>query len=648
LRQAWAGVLQQGLRFAEPAALVATNGATWDYDGGDYVCEQLREPLRMLVEKKGQDDSKENHPLFLLFAGPGQGKSRLVSEFGRLALECTDGKLPGGRVFPFLMGLENGVAPRHWEIDEHKAERFVASRMLWQLKDANAEVFAQVGIPTMSFAEFQKSVPSTISSEEVFRAVQTGEGICGQWTALIGIDGMQKLDGFEERSEKTGKQKPFYRIMAHVSSLVNHKEGPLVIGLMAATESLQTALADSPQRRVNLTLPVVTNVTRLGKPVFDTRDDPLLGLLLQDMGGHGRAVEALEAATQNLPGASHAQLLQSVVVALGSRYQGAVTTLGFAKLEPALRNTVVEDMLAAALSGKVFSVGHKIQGLVDPTSLALVRVEYVSTECTQYRLVLPYVWLHLFLSQQSVPDELKAWRSTDYADFAKHLSTSGEAWEEFNANFRSLRALAFPDGHTVKVEDLHRGAVIEPGSLRSASIINQRLKFERAKSRVATNSSACGMAKRLCKGLPKEFDGLPRHTCPVKVFKGQPSRTVSLTTCRVLLLNADKAPAGDAVVMLKEKLASSEVRIISEVWQEKQGMSRVDPQEEWAKSCDDNDILVVACNDRKEPPELPDKRLIFVGREQFSDYYGMYVGRAFLNANRAKILHPPDVDDDGA
>ena len=85
--------------------------------------------------------------------------------------------------------------------------------------------------------------------------------------------------------------------------------------------------------------------------------------------------------------------------------------------------------------------------------MALARPIYATGSCAQYRI-----------------EELKIWRSMDYEDFDQALSTSGEAWEEFNSNFRMLRARASEDGRELSVADLHRGAIIEPEILKSVEV----------------------------------------------------------------------------------------------------------------------------------------------------------------------------------
>ena len=78
----------------------------------------------------------------------------------------------------------------------------------------------------------------------------------------------------------------FYQTLHKVCVLINRLEGPLVIGAVAATVQIgtQLALADSPQKRNIIPLPLVRAVRRDGKPVFDWRGNACLELLQNDMG----------------------------------------------------------------------------------------------------------------------------------------------------------------------------------------------------------------------------------------------------------------------------------------------------------------------------------------------------------------------------
>ena len=157
LEQDWCSrLLQKKLTFGQGTPLLSTTGFDWDYCGKDLV-EDMRASVQQLHDKKGRGEDKQDHPLFIAFAGPGQGKSRLLTEFPGLVAECLkDLKIRrfSDEPLAFLLTCENGLGPGDWATEELNARRFVACRMLWQLREANQQAFDDAGAPT-NFAKFR-------------------------------------------------------------------------------------------------------------------------------------------------------------------------------------------------------------------------------------------------------------------------------------------------------------------------------------------------------------------------------------------------------------------------------------------------------------------------------------------------------------
>jgi hypothetical protein len=295
-----------------------------------------------------------------------------------------------------------------------------------------------------------------------------------------------------------------------------------------------------------------------------------------------------------------------------------------------------EDVLAilkAALSGQWFRNGHRI-GNVDPQLVMLLRLVHAGDEL-QFRVEIPYIWLHLMLSS-GFSCALRQWRLMDYDAFMKPPPQDGTEWEDFNANFRVLRSLAFGDQQEVTVADLHRGALIRPEALKTTKVINRYLERHQAVHRVSTRSSCCGNPKgQKQSDDTKSAKGKECHQC--EVASSPTNTTVTMTKKSVLLSNAKGAPAADAVLMLDEMQAPGAPRAISECLQMKSGGAAFSWEDEWSKSCDASDILVVLRNKPCEVPlgvEVGEKRLIWVPHGKFEEYYGLYVGRAFNTALR--------------
>ncbi|CAJ1460105.1 unnamed protein product [Effrenium voratum] len=483
-RSSWCEkLLAKKLKFGAADQLLATVGATWDYCGKEVLRESMQIPIQKLHEQKGKNSDKQLHPLFIAFAGPGQGKSRLLTEFPGLVEQCLQNvserqKLKFSKqTRSFMISCENGLSPGDWATEELNARRFVACRMLWQLRNANKEAFREVGAPT-DFAEFRIQCPADLTPSPVLRSVLRDE--LNHSTVVIGVDGMQGLPGFTERSDAAGKDLPFYQVMQEVCRLVNQVEGPFVVACVAALQNVKSGLAGSPQARVFLELPRVTAVTRNKQPVLPGHR--LKDLLVEDMGGHGRALECLLEALMEMPNAAATALVGAVMRQLRQKYPDAT------QMEP---GADLKELLRAALSGRWILSGEMV-GNLDPEKVELIRVKFKDGDSSQYRIDLPYIWLYLMLSLSKFSDDLQPWNLMDYRLFESE--PTWQQWEEFNARFRVLRASAFEDGQLVDIADLHRGAVIQPDSLKSTKVINRHLQFAKSRKQLLSRSSRCGNA----------------------------------------------------------------------------------------------------------------------------------------------------------
>ncbi|CAJ1458205.1 unnamed protein product [Effrenium voratum] len=619
-RSSWCEkLLAKKLKFGAADQLLATVGATWDYCGKEVLRESMQIPIQKLHEQKGKNSDKQLHPLFIAFAGPGQGKSRLLTEFPGLVEQCLQNvserqKLKFSKqTRSFMISCENGLSPGDWATEELNARRFVACRMLWQLRNANKEAFREVGAPT-DFAEFRIQCPADLTPSPVLKSVLRDE--LNHSTVVIGVDGMQGLPGFTEHSDAAGKDLPFYQVMQEVCRLINQIEGPFVVACVAALQNVKSGLAGSPHARVFLELPRVTAVTRNKQPVLPGHR--LKDLLVEDMGGHGRALECLLEALMEMPNAAATALVGAVMRQLRQKYPDAT------QIEP---GADLKELLRAALSGRWILSGEMV-GNLDPEKVELIRVKFKDGDSSQYRIDLPYIWLYLMLSLSKFSDDLQPWNLMDYRLFESE--PTWQQWEEFNARFRVLRASAFEDGQLVDIADLHRGAVIQPDSLKSTKVINRHLQFAKSRKQLLSRSSCCGNPKARTNLLK----GLGMHQCVVEMTNQ--NLTVTLTGKRVLVVNAAGAPAADAFLMLEEVRAKGNNHTISECLQCKKGNSPFIVENERDKACDTADILVLLLTRTETVPQTGGQRLIFVSEAQYQEYFGFYAGRAFYQTRAAK------------
>ena len=437
---------------------------------------------------------------------------------------------------------------------------------------------------------------------------------------------MQNLPGFTQRAVEDGKKESFYQVMQQVCRLINQKEAPFVVGCVTATQSMDHGLAASPQARKFLQLPSVTQVTV--NKVDQIPNHPLKHILVMDMGGHGRALECLVNALKKMECPGGDAVVGATMQQLTEKYPGA-GLLGRSD-SCSFDDSDIKGILRASLSGKWIAVGSTIEK-VNPEKMMLIRLQYNSGQ-TEYRIHLPYVWLHMMLSRHSISSDLQPWRLMDYSSFLKDALTDGREWELFNANFRVLRSHAFEDMEEISVASLHRGAIInEP--VKSMTVVNRHLKLGRAKARLASKSSCCGNPKpNQSSDAKTPSPGLRAHQC--KAVQDGKEITVTMTDKTTLLLNANSAPAADAFLMLDQVTPNGARVAISECLQMKHGQATALVDEEFKKACDQGDILVLLRNTPDKAPTSKNGHIVFVSEEQFEAYFGLYAGRAFNAAAR--------------
>ena len=607
--------VQKGLKYCDPCPLLATPGATWDYYGGEELRQFMKPGLMTLCENKGKNADKKMHPIFLALAAPGQGKSRFLQEFHNLAEEAAvlNATKYGKRFFQFSLTLENGQ--KYDNAFDSNPQTLLASRMIWQLLNENGpkkQTWATLaGLPpNFTFNDLRSRVyAESICFDDVIRALQEGEELEeGEWSLSLAVDGLHNLPGSENMSNK---ETPFYNTLQKICECVNRQEGPLVVAAVSATVqvSVEAALADSPQSRIFIQLPLVDVVQRGGQPVFNFSGNRLLELVEQDMGGHGRALEALETAINGYnEHCWNAEVLMSTVqIRLRDAYPGAISS------------DVIEPVLKAALSGRWLTPNENIGGQ-NVEKMQLVQLQYNKAR-THRRLLMPYIWIHLAVTQCP---SLQHWALMDYTAIGKGPDPGGHDFEDFLVNFRALKSLAWTDGEKVGLSDLHAGACLQPSNLKGVQVINRHLEVVTAQGWTATNSNDFGRIKGQ--------NGTVRQRWQ-KASK-QRGAEIELNSSRYscIVLNAKGAPAADFVSLLQKVEGAP----LSECGQAKQGdapLSKKIIQDERSKSCVGDDLLMLFCSKDKGfgKEDLPPMTGI-VQPAQWPQYFGPYVGRAWVAA----------------
>ena len=615
--------MQKGLKYCDPEPLLATLGATWDYCGSEELRQFMKPGLMTLCENKGKNADKKMHPIFLALAAPGQGKSRFLQEFHNIAEEDVfqflNATKYGKRFFQFSLTLENGQ--KYDDAFDSNPQTLLASRMIWQLVNGpKKQTIRYMGTwatnvsglpPNFTFDQLRSRVyAESICVDDVTRALQEGEELEeGEWSLSLAVDGLHNLPGSESMSNK---ETPFYKTLHKICEFVNRQEGPLVVAAVSATvqASVEAALADSPQSRIFIQLPLVDVVQRGGEPVFNFSGNRLLELMEQDMGGHGRALEELE---KEIKGYNehcwNTEVLMSAVrVRLHDAYPGAIAS-----------SDVIEPVLKAALSGRWLTPNENIGGQ-NVEKMQLVRLQYNAAR-THRRLLLPYIWIHLAVTYCP---SLQHWALMDYTAIGKGPDPGGHDFEDFLVNFRALKSLAWNDGEKVGLSALHAGACLQPSNLKGVQVINRHLEVVTAQGWTATSSNDFGRIKGQ--------NGTVRQRWQ-KASK-QRGAEIELNSSRYfcIVLNAKGAPAADFVSLLQKVEGAP----LSECGQAKQGdapPSKKIIEDERSKSCVGDDLLMLFCSKDKGfgKEDLPPMTGI-VQPAQWPQYFGPYLGRAWVAA----------------
>jgi hypothetical protein len=425
----------------EPIPLVGTSGVVWSYQQSPGLKQLLQKEISAHYDYwKKMIYDKTVHPLFLVLSGAGTGKSRLLQEFPRLSKETigtTDNTELIDRLqdsYVFNISFENGTPFMH-AIDT-SAERAIALRMLWQLYSRK---------DLLDFQSWTSDIPNHITIHDVFRLL--GELLdrdLEDMTVFLMIDGTQRA---------LNKDGLFYDIFSSVSMLIN--QSPVfIIGCCAATVTVPVSqvLAGSSQRRISLKVPLLN-----GKEIFRgfLRGNPILDLLIDDMGGNGRALEILEDQWKIYLKSPEIYDIPTLMTNLRSDLQSVYADISDATSHfiPILRAIMTKhefNEAADIIPGTEWTVDKACSsGLInfntDP--------EYPNT------LSCAFVWLWLLTSRKH--DNLYQLVTGIYDNSAgdKVNFPTWPQFEKFNAHYRCLKSQLF-DGQIVPMSKFHDGAVL--------------------------------------------------------------------------------------------------------------------------------------------------------------------------------------------
>ncbi|KAG0265479.1 hypothetical protein DFQ27_000616 [Actinomortierella ambigua] len=390
-----------GLPYRKPAPLVRTQGLDWTYQPDPKLYDKLR------GIKKHHDDyfqgrrDKSTIPLYLFLGGAGTGKSRNAQEFHRSAALCLtekeDRELRKSveEAWVFHVSLEDDLSLlAEKETDPIEA---IGSRMLLQL------------LPDKGLRDVIQGYKEPHPMDVLKLVAKKSDVDLRSATVMLVVEGLRTF--MTNSANGCKNDSAFYRALTNI---VNLAFGDVF--LMACCTATVICPIDraSPfvSHRYRVVLPVASLkpprsfLNGLSKPVFD-ENDHVIKVLVDDCGGHGRALECLQQVVEE---AGEDFNVDSLMNSLYSRLQDL-----YPEAMSMAPNTI-QAMAQAILTRARLRPDEPLPGTTelpgDLTIPGLVRYEQSGGLGSGGYLVAPYIWVWLFSYQPrtDVDPPLQGWR----------------------------------------------------------------------------------------------------------------------------------------------------------------------------------------------------------------------------------------------
>jgi len=321
-------------------------------------------------------------------------------------------------------------------------------------------------------------------------------------------------------------------------------------------------------------------------------NDEVLALVVNDMGGHGRALEILEEELEKVSGSldNIAELMEKVQQSLFLRYFGWINV----DFIPVLR---------------VILVGYKCNSTQDKIPHSKYSVDEICSfglihfDVWNRTLICPFILLWMLGSQPT--SDLRALLTTNGQLAAQLLGlpTYGPFWQEwevFNALFRCLKSVVY-DGAIIWFNEFHH--MVFPVGFKDFKVKVTRLELVQASQQYDTKSTARA-------SIVHELGHI----------SGQ--------SYNHFIINDYAASGGDGWCVLD--CLDKEER--NEVHQYKLTPT-MKLENERVKATAEKDILLLFSNSCS-PPSMPlPANTAIVSTKNYKEYYGPFAGRAFFLAN---------------
>jgi hypothetical protein len=574
---------------------------------------ELRKHVRDLYDLfKKNKRKKSNTPIFFMVSGAGCGKSRNATEFPKTLRKifASDPELSPRllEALIFNIPLENGTGFSN--LKESDANVAIAKRMLYQLQSQGLH-WTRIRDDMQTF-----SILDILTS-----CARQKNVVLKELTVILTVDGLQTA-----QNDGMNKDSLFYSFMTEISLLATNKESPLVIACCTATlaRPFHDVVATSHQMRVFLPIRSLDPPKRGGKLIF--KDTPLQRMLINDMGGNGRALEALEKALGEIDfeNASFVSITEQVFYRLKINYNEWIYNARY--LTPVLRAVLKHTILVASKPIPGTNILPE-----ELSKLGLVKFEKNDESSDNGTLTCPYIWLWLMANTSKNDDIiLRHWNFKYYNeeqtnDGDPSIPPGCQFWQHFEhfiASFRVLKSKVFEKDKEIELQAIHAGA---KHNFCTATIKNIPLSLEKATQQESTKSSAYSANKEV--------------TC----IKRDKQIRINLEDASACIINGSSAPSGDSFCSV-HFANSPQLHIESHQCKclKSSSVSQNMFDEEHKKAANKDDIFILYTCGRSNVTNLPSLSAI-VDRNCWSSYFGPFAGRAFLlvqnepfNVNNAK------------
>ncbi|CAG8753632.1 8303_t:CDS:1, partial [Gigaspora rosea] len=435
-------------------------------------------------------------------------------------------------------------------------------------------------------------------------------------TVFLLLDGIHKL--MENSDDGFNKSSKFYSFLTQIAINIITSEA-LIIGCCFATsmKPIRDILARSSQLCIQLPIPQLKAPSCFHRPVFNM-EKPLVKILVEDMGGNGRALEELEKVMlSNIDDSCVSDIIYQLLRKLECIYSDVLD-----------HSDSYKELLQVILSNTPLSIHYPVPGTnLRPgqfAEMSLIRFEAKNSAFG--RLTCPYVWLWLMAHAVNDPILLN-WRF-DYYNEIQHIHKpakippGAQTWQHFKwfvADFRVLKSVIYKEN--VSIHTMHPSSAFDLHKDNDIYFKSKPPELVCSSYRVSTKSS--------------NVDSLKHE-----------NGTIDATDGQHLILNSEDAPAGNVFCYIAEETSTGQEKNITEVLQlkkhdNKTSISLNEYLEERSKAAGVNDIFLLLTTGKSQIDisQLPARSGI-VHQNNWKEYFGPFAGRAFIYAN----IEPPDIN----